>query len=235
VGAGNAIVVTTLWSQYLNDRPFRALVYMALVSLDDAADPRYWAGWQPLAHACGSPAPRDCETGTAHTDGERECKECAASQRVVRRAVAGLVAAGAVTLIRRPRKGVNAEYSLRLTAVPDGTKKCQAYGSGPKSRRTLSVLQTSDAERPTDVGRSASTLQDAERPTEEYQEENSGTQPGTTSALVPTSPAPVDDAPPAAPNDPAELISCPSCRWLLWEGHAPDCQTPNLRALRGTA
>ena len=148
MGAGNAIVVATLWSQYLNDRPFRALVYMALVSLDDAADPRYWAGWQQLAHACGSPAPRDCETGTAHTDGQRECKECAASQRVVRRAVAGLVTAGAVTLVRRPRKGVNAEYSLRLTAVPDGTKKCQAYGSGPKSRRTLSVLQTSDAQRP---------------------------------------------------------------------------------------
>lgn len=217
MGAGNVVIVLNRWSRSLNDKPFRVLVAMALTSKDDDAAPRYWGGWAPLARAAGAVFPDACERC-------RGCADCQAAQRVAYRALDALTKAGLVTQLSRARKGWNAEYQLNI-GDQNSLPVVHRYGSGPKDCRTLSVRQTHDAERQADARRSASEMPDAQRHAKEEAGGVTGIEAGTTSALVPTSPAPVD-------NDQAESISCPSCHWQLWEGHAPDCRTPNLRALR---
>ena len=195
MGAGNVAVVLQCWSRALNDKPFRALVQMALTSKDEDRTPRYWAGWAMIARAVGAIVPDGCE----HCRG---CSECQAAQRAARRAIASLVECGVVKQASGARKGWNAEYELHIhvTTAPQAVSR---YGTGVRrkpvdnppsggldadDRRTLSVLQTPDAERPADAGRSASTLPDAERPAEEEQEKLQEHVAGKTSPQVPMSP-----------------------------------------------
>lgn len=60
MGAGNVVHVLTRWSPYLNDKPFRTLVQMAVVAMDEGDPPRYWGGWPPLATALGADFPALC-------------------------------------------------------------------------------------------------------------------------------------------------------------------------------
>ena len=203
MGAANVKAVYAHW-RHLPDRAFRALVYMALVSLDRECDGQpaqlFWEGRDALAF-CLDAMPVD------PTPTERRT-----AYKVVDRAIAGLSGAGAIDLVRRAGVGRNAEYALRLASVP------------------VDISGSMTGEDPAHRG--------AKDPAHRGPEEDRGGQRKNTKenqALAATSPAPVDDAPAATPNDPHEAISCPSCRWLLWEGHAPDCRTPNLRALRGAS
>jgi hypothetical protein len=215
MGAGNVAVVLTVWSPRLNDRPFRVLVQMALTSLDDQAPPRYWGGWAALATAAGALVPEGCHTCP-------ECPACQAAQRVVRRAVAQLVAAGALRRTDRPRRGRNAEYELLIHTTPDAHLPPSRYGPGPGRHRTPGVRQPTtpapvenptgteedetdhrtpgvrpppDARCPVSTGRSASAPPDARRPAaiQEKKEKEQEQGPGTTSPQATDPPAAVDE------------------------------------------
>ena len=214
MGAGNVVQVLTNWSSRLNDRPFRALVQMAVVSKDEDCPPRYWGGWAKIADACGSPVPSGCVTGC------RGCEKCASQRRVASRAISALIEAGAVVQIEKagPRRQACFELHLHDTS---GASELHRYGRAKglpkKSRRTLSVQQTQDADSPATLDAQSLATLDAQSPDEEEYISSTGTQAGNNSSQVTTSPAPVDDAPPAAPTDPAELIPCPRCGWQTWE------------------
>lgn len=95
LGAGNVAGAFDSWS-HLPDRAFRALAYMALVSLDRDDPPRYWGGRGALAKALGL---ADDEAG----------------HRAVKRAVAQLVRAGAIKHDGPPAAGGRrAEYVLNV-------------------------------------------------------------------------------------------------------------------------
>lgn len=222
MGAGNVAIVLARWSRSLNDKPFRVLVAMALTAKDDDTTPRYWGGWAHLARAAGATFPDACERC-------RGCSDCQAAQRTARRAISALTEAGIVTLVGRARKAWNAEYELHIGEPNDGPS-VHRYGSGPKERRTLSVLQTPDAERPADAGRSASTLPDAQRPAVTGRVGgHTGIPPGTTSPEVSKSPAPVDNrAAPAAGQIPP-MTATPRAaarpgprQQAIWPTSAPD-------------
>jgi hypothetical protein len=182
MGAGNVSLVLTRWSRHLGDRPFRVLVQMALTGMDGADPPLYWGGWALLATAAGVSVPPGCDRCSG-------CPKCASAQRVTRRAIAGLVSAGAIRPVVRPRKGHNAEYQLLIHAVPEGAPVAPGRGGRTPPHRTANVLQTPDRQRPADTGPPTSTLPDRQRPAEEYKEQHSGTQPGIKMGQATDSPA----------------------------------------------
>ncbi len=107
MGAGNVKLAFALWGD-LPHAPFRALTYMALVSLDDDRPPRYWGGREHLALALGRdvPARNDEDPGVT--------RERRAAFRAVDRVVADLTKAGAIETIEDARHYRNATYALRL-------------------------------------------------------------------------------------------------------------------------
>lgn len=119
VGYANAQVVVSRWSRYLADRPFRALVQMALMTQDTSSgDPVYWGGWAPLAVACGADVPPECVGPRPDGSSCRGCHGCQAARRVVSRATAALVAAQVVEVSARPRGGQQTEYRLLIHRAP---------------------------------------------------------------------------------------------------------------------
>jgi hypothetical protein len=229
MGAGNVVLAILNWSARLNDKPFRALVLMAVQSMDDGDPPRYWAGWAPIATAVGASFPASCAAhdATRCSHGPdcrgracRGCKGCQAARRAAARAIQGLLEAGAVRLLKPPALGRNAEYALELHIVPLPVDKAGRYGSGSQlradQRMTPSVTRTQDSRSHAYAGLSESGTRDSESPAEEKQEQDSGTEAGTRSPESGTSPAPVDKC---AHGDPLGFIDsqltvprCGDCR-----------------------
>lgn len=97
MGAHNAMRVYQLYG-YLDDKPLRVLVYMALTARDGDAEPWFGLGHEILATMALSRKP----------DG--------AGLRAVRRAVTELHRAGAITMVKRPtNKGRHVHYRLWIT------------------------------------------------------------------------------------------------------------------------
>ena len=113
MGAANVALAFANWAS-LDDRSFRVLIRMALVSLDTDNPPRYYAGREDLAAALGKtvPAkPADDDTSEA-ADAARKAR--ASVYEVVRKAVARLVKEGVIVSSGDARFRNRAEYSLHL-------------------------------------------------------------------------------------------------------------------------
>ena len=95
MGAAHVSAVYAQWS-HLPDRPFRLLAYMALIAKDATPEPAYWGGRDGLCLGLGLPA----------SD---------VSYRIVRRAVADLIAAGALERVMVGHNGKRSEYRIHVT------------------------------------------------------------------------------------------------------------------------
>jgi hypothetical protein len=94
------VALTYAHWKHLPDRPFRLLTYMALVTKDTNAAPTFYGGRTAMAEALGLP----------DTD--------ASSKRMVSRAIAVLVDAGAVKRVYMGHAGKRSEYLLTLSRFP---------------------------------------------------------------------------------------------------------------------
>jgi hypothetical protein len=203
MGYSNAAAVYANWT-HLPDKAFRALGQMALISSDPAEDsppgwrPHYWGGWAMLATASGKTVPPDCARGC----GTGGCPACNPAQQTVKRVVRELIKAGAIEQVRGACRGVQAEYALNV-------------------HRHAPMGSLSDTQSGSLTDTQPGSLSDTPNRTVN----NTYT---TTSSLVSTSPAPVD-------NNPAETISCPGCGWQAWEGHLPGCQTESRQRTKEPA
>jgi hypothetical protein len=112
VGAAAAITAMSRFPS-VSDFAMRALIQMALTSLDRDDPPRYFGGWEATARALGRDVPElaDELTGDERREVERQREN---ARRAVGRAVKELVAAGAVSRTNRPKVGSRAVYHLNL-------------------------------------------------------------------------------------------------------------------------
>ena len=106
MGATNVLAVLRNWPN-LEHKEMRALVYMAVKSMDDDVPPRYWGGWENLAVVLGH--------GTSKPETARV---------LTNRTLSALSKAGAIVSSGQARQGVRAEYALALhpslTCIPTG-------------------------------------------------------------------------------------------------------------------
>lgn len=93
------VAATYQYWGHLPDRPFRLLAAMALSCLDDAKVPTYYGGRTAQARTLGLP-----DNNTGH--------------KAVKRAVAALVAAGAVERTLSGYSGKRSEYALNVRKPP---------------------------------------------------------------------------------------------------------------------
>lgn len=100
MGASNAMSVVTNWSHLPCDA-FKALTFMALITLDRDPEPVYWGATESLISAIG----RDGDDPTE------------ADFRALRRAIKALVHTGAVAVDKRSAPGRPPAYALHLTPV----------------------------------------------------------------------------------------------------------------------
>lgn len=114
MGAGNVAQAFTYWTS-LDDRSFRVLCRMALVSLDNGNPPKYFAGRDDLAAALGKSLPPKPEDTDLTPEAETARKVRASVYEIVRKAVAKLVKEGAIVSSGDARFRNRAEYSLHLT------------------------------------------------------------------------------------------------------------------------
>ncbi len=116
MGASNVKAVYALWGD-LDHAPHRLLAYMAVRALDVSTEGkparRFYGGREELAVALGRALP-DPTPGDAEVRRER-----LAAFRAVDRAVAALVSAGAVRVVRHAHTGSTAEYALQLDGRQD--------------------------------------------------------------------------------------------------------------------
>lgn len=111
MGAGNVSLAFARWGS-LNHAPFRALVFMAHRSLDSGNPPQFWGGREELAVALGRPLPEPY--------GDEFEKKRKADFEMVKKVVAQLTSAGAVTLAKPAGPRQNAVYSLNLRSGGGG-------------------------------------------------------------------------------------------------------------------
>ncbi|MBO1269601.1 hypothetical protein J1902_16795 [Arthrobacter sp. PO-11] len=104
----------TYWTS-LDDRSFRVLCRMALVSLDNGNPPKYFAGRDDLAAALGKSLPAKPEDTDFTPEAEAARKVRASVYEIVRKAVAKLVKEGVIVSSGDARFRNRAEYSLHLT------------------------------------------------------------------------------------------------------------------------
>ncbi|NSX37814.1 hypothetical protein HTS88_15630 [Pseudarthrobacter oxydans] len=113
MGAGNVALAFANWAT-LDDRSFRVLCRMALVSMDNGNPPRYFAGRDDLAAALGKPLPAKPEEDDVSAAAEAARKARASVYEVVRKAVARLVKEGVIVSSGDARFRSRAEYTLYL-------------------------------------------------------------------------------------------------------------------------
>jgi hypothetical protein len=157
MGAGNVALLTTRWSRYLNDVPFRVATQMCVTSLDEGQPPQYFAGWALLATAAGATFPPECGL-SARAGGEcRGCARCQAARATVKRALRALSEAGLIRLTQAAGPGKHATYAVLVHANPAATAVPIQRPGKPTGRRftpredqereTPSVSQTRDTQR----------------------------------------------------------------------------------------
>jgi hypothetical protein len=173
MGAGSVALVYARWA-HLPDRPFRLLVYMALVTLDDDDPPRYWAGRELLAAALGRIVPGEPDPADKTPRAEEFRRMRAADFQAVKNALRPLFNAGVVVVDATPGPRRNAVYRLTLGV---STGKVSPTEQGRPGLPTGKVS-------PTEQGRPGLP------PMRMDEEEEQG---GTRSPEVTTSPDPVDN------------------------------------------
>ena len=114
MGARNVAKAFTYWTS-LDDRSFRVLCRMALLSMDDGNPPKYFAGRDDIAEALGKHVPDKPEDGNMSEDAEAARRQRASVYEIVRKAVARLVKEGVIVSSGDARFRNRAEYSLYLT------------------------------------------------------------------------------------------------------------------------
>lgn len=195
VGATNVARVFATWGD-LPHVAFRALTYMALVTMDSDKTPRYYGGVEALSVALGRP------------------EVSRADRKAVSDALTVLRRAGAIEGLIKGSRGHRAEYALRLEPV-DNPSVAVDTESGQDGKHhdfrddSTTVFVSKHHGFRNKAPRSAWSQGGLG---------TRGTEGGATSPLVSTSLV-------AVPNEPtkSDLTSCPSCRWLAWEGHQPGC------------
>jgi hypothetical protein len=131
MGASNVMTAYLRWS-HLPDRAFRALVYMALVSMDADREPRYYAGREALIeNGLGRRLPPIPAVSDTSARANEFRKARAADYQAAKVVVGQLIKAGAIVLDTAPARKRSAEYVLTLDS-PTG------YVS-PTERGTLNV------------------------------------------------------------------------------------------------
>lgn len=200
MGGGNVSLVLARWA-HLPDPAFRCLVMMANVVHDDDQNPTWWGGREALAVALGRKVPPDA----GH---KRDCKciDCLARRaafQAVKHAVAQLVTASAVSLVKSPRTGRRAEYRLNLGYAPP-TPEVEA-ASTPQGQVP-----------PTPQGQGGPT------PKEQTGGVTEEDQRGPTSPEATTSPGSVDD--PRAPDQSPQPKLCPHGKPDVWHGINHGCR-----------
>ncbi|SKB86180.1 hypothetical protein SAMN05660916_03018 [Arthrobacter sp. 31Cvi3.1E] len=121
LGAQNVSKAFTLWRS-LTDQPFRALTYMALVSMDSDNPPTYWGGRDALAEALGHTLP-----AAESEDAEAAAQIREKAYRAVKRALKSLHQEGAIQTIKPASFRSHAVYGIMLRIgvdnCPQGTEK----------------------------------------------------------------------------------------------------------------
>lgn len=123
MGASNVAKAFTHWA-HLDDRSFRILCRMALVSLDSGEPPRYYKGRDDLALALGKAVPAKPDESDHSPEAETARRIRASTYEVVRKAVAKLAKEGVISSSGDARFRNRAEYSLHL--VPAQTQQIVA-------------------------------------------------------------------------------------------------------------
>ncbi|MCA4132948.1 hypothetical protein [Arthrobacter sp. M4] len=113
MGAGNVALAFAHWAS-LDDRSFRVLCRMALVSMDNGNPPKYFAGRDDLAAALGKEVPAKPDDADLSPEAEAARKARASVHEIVRKAVARLAREGAIVSSGDARFKNRAEYSLHL-------------------------------------------------------------------------------------------------------------------------
>lgn len=210
MGAENVKATFGTWGR-LPDRAFRALVYMVNRTYDrptDGKPPRtFWGGREELAVALGVTVPPRPGQDVPQDVRDKVVKARKSAFKVTDKVVAILVSEGAIERIREPRSGIRAEYRLLLDPFQRGAEDPSTRGAEDPSR--------GGSMDPSSGG-----------PKEEQRNHTGTSREEEHAPEVTTSPVPVDDAPPAAPTDPEDLLICGVCGWQAWEGHASNCTAP---------
>lgn len=107
MGIGNVKRVIANWHA-LPHPAFRALIHMAVRSMDADMTPVYKAGWEELALAIGRPVP------DADIDDKTVTRVRRAAQMAVNRAIRMLTERNAIEIQKRPAPGHNTEWALNL-------------------------------------------------------------------------------------------------------------------------
>lgn len=113
MGASNVSKAFKHWA-HLDDRSFRVLCRMALVSMDNGEPPKYWAGRDDLALALGKAVPPKPDKGDGSPEAKAADRIRASSFEIVRKAVAVLAKEGVISSSGDAGYRGRAEYSLHL-------------------------------------------------------------------------------------------------------------------------
>lgn len=121
MGSKNVAEVYALWHS-LPHRPFRLLVFMAFMALDEDREGQaaclYWGGQERLGLAIGRPAPAKPDEDDLTPAAEDARRERRLVFEAVRTDVKKLIEAGAIERVRQGGYGGRSEYRLTLTQTP---------------------------------------------------------------------------------------------------------------------
>ena len=116
MGAANVRRVYRDWAG-LEHRPFRALAYMALVSLDKDDPPKYWDGRDSLAVALGYSMPEEPADGDESDAAVMARSARARGHNAVDKVTQALVKRGALLRLRQGNFRSHAVFALLLPAA----------------------------------------------------------------------------------------------------------------------
>lgn len=140
MGAGNVKLVFARWGD-LPGNAFRALIFMAVTSMDEDDPPLFWGGRESLAVALGRTVP-DSDLDDDESRLERE-----ATFKAVKRTVQDLAKAGAITTVNVARPGRNAVYALNLSRKT-GDENRPPTGDGNCPERGTETVRSGDGNCP---------------------------------------------------------------------------------------
>lgn len=134
MGAGNVSRVYKEWS-CLEHRPFRALAYMALVSMDRDDPPKYWGGRDDLAVALGYPMPESPAEDDKSPEAARAREVRARGHNATKKVAGELVKQGAVLRIRQGSFRSHAVFALLFPPAKVTPQGSPTTGSATEGTR----------------------------------------------------------------------------------------------------